>query len=95
MSRIRDSEAKSKVVILLTDGVNNTGGVSPANAADLAVSAGVKVYTIGMAGDFRPWGSQVEYEDTFDEKLLQEIADKTGGRYFKATNNTKFAEIYA
>ncbi len=95
VSRIRDSEAKSKVVILLTDGVNNTGGVSPANAADLAVSAGVKVYTIGMAGDFRPWGSQVEYEDTFDEKLLQEIADKTGGRYFKATNNTKFAEIYA
>lgn len=98
VARIKDSEAESKVVILLTDGVNNAGVVSPGNAADLAVSAGVKVYTIGMAGDFDPWAGMARRpapEDVFDAALLQDIADKTGGRYFKATNNTKFAEIFA
>lgn len=97
VARIKDSEAKSKVIILLTDGVNNAGGVSPANAADLAVSAGVKVYTIGMAGDFDPWAGRIQRpapEELFDAKLLQEIADKTGGRYYKATNNTALKEIY-
>lgn len=95
VSRIRGSEAKSKVIILLTDGVNNTGSVSPGNAAELAANAGIKVYTIGMAGDFDPWGGRARQdEETFDEKLLQEIASRTGGRYFKATNNTKFQEIY-
>ena len=98
VARIKDSEAESKVVILLTDGVNNSGNVSPMNAADLAVSAGVKVYTIGMSGNFKPFNYNLpsgSLQQTFDEDLLKKIADKTGGKYFKATDNSKFASIFA
>ena len=98
VSKIKDSDAESKVVILLTDGVNNAGNVSPMNAAELASSAGVKVYTIGMSGGFDPWGGRVQrpaLQQTFDEDLLKDIAGETGGRYYKATDNTKFAEIFA
>jgi len=96
VARLKDSEAESKVIILLTDGVNNTGNVSPTNATELAVNNGIKVYTIGMSGDWKDprWSLSIPVEDTFDEALLKEIASETGGAYFKATDNTKFAEIF-
>ena len=104
VNRLKDSRAKSKVIILLTDGVNNSGFIDPKIASELAVEYGIKVYTIGLGtngmalspssinanGTFRYSRQQVE----IDEKLLEEIADATGGQYFRATNNKKLAEIY-
>jgi Ca-activated chloride channel family protein len=104
VNRLKDSRAKSKVIILLTDGVNNSGFIDPKIASELAVEYGIKVYTIGLGtngmalspvainpnGTFRYGRQQVE----IDEKLLEEIADATGGKYFRATNNKKLAEIY-
>ncbi len=104
VNRLKDSRAKSKVIILLTDGVNNSGFIDPKIASELAVEYGIKVYTIGLGtngmalspssinpnGTFRYSRQQVE----IDEKLLEEIADATGGQYFRATNNQKLAEIY-
>ncbi|WP_400075399.1 VWA domain-containing protein [Winogradskyella sp. R77965] len=104
VNRLKDSKAKSKVVILLTDGVNNSGSVDPKTASILAVDNGIKVYTIGLGtngmalspigfnanGSFRYSRQQVE----IDEALLKEIAEDTGGKYFRATNNKKLAEIY-
>lgn len=102
VSRLAESDAPSKVVILLTDGVNNAGEVSPQMAADLAVRYGIKVYTIGVGKEGMakypvqtPWG--IQYQDVpveIDEALLKEIAQTTGGRYFRATDNTTLAEIY-
>ena len=104
VNRLKDSRAKSKVIILLTDGVNNSGFIDPKIASELAVEYGIKVYTIGLGtngmalspisinpnGTFRYGRQQVE----IDEDLLEEIADATGGKYFRATNNKKLAEIY-
>lgn len=104
VNRLKDSRAKSKVIILLTDGVNNSGFIDPKIASELAVEYGIKVYTIGLGtngmalspvainpnGSFRYGRQQVE----IDEDLLKEIADVTGGKYFRATNNKKLAEIY-
>ncbi|MAB48520.1 MAG: aerotolerance regulator BatA [Flavobacteriaceae bacterium] len=104
VNRLKDSRAKSKVIILLTDGVNNSGFIDPKIASELAVEYGIKVYTIGLGtngmalspvsinpnGTFRYGRQQVE----IDETLLKEIADATGGQYFRATNNKKLAEIY-
>ncbi|MFP4844369.1 vWA domain-containing protein [Winogradskyella sp. PE311] len=104
VNRLKDSKAKSKVIILLTDGVNNSGFIDPKIASELAVEYGVKVYTIGLGtngmalspiainpnGSFRYGRQKVE----IDEDLLNEIADVTGGKYFRATNNKKLAEIY-
>ena len=104
VNRLKDSRAKSKVIILLTDGVNNSGFIDPKIASELAVEYGIKVYTIGLGtngmalspvsinpnGTFRYGRQQVE----IDEKLLEEIAEVTGGKYFRATNNKKLAEIY-
>ncbi|WP_411894134.1 vWA domain-containing protein [Winogradskyella sp. A2] len=104
VNRLKDSRAKSKVIILLTDGVNNSGFIDPKIASELAVEYGIKVYTIGLGtngmalspisinpnGTFRYGRQQVE----IDEELLEEIADVTGGKYFRATNNKKLAEIY-
>lgn len=104
VNRLKDSRAKSKVIILLTDGVNNSGAVDPKTASFLAVDSGIKVYTIGLGtngtalspvsinpnGTFRYGRQQVE----IDEELLKEIAEVTGGKYFRATNNEKLAEIY-
>lgn len=104
VNRLKDSRAKSKVIILLTDGVNNSGFIDPKIASELAVEYGIKVYTIGLGtngmalspisinpnGSFRYGRQQVE----IDEDLLREIADVTGGKYFRATNNKKLAEIY-
>ena len=102
IARMKDSDAKSRVVILLTDGVNNRGEISPQMAAEIAKTYGVRVYTIGvgkegMAPDpvMTPWGVEVQnVKVEIDEKLLSEIAESTGGRYFRATDNTKLAEIY-
>ncbi len=104
VNRLKDSKAKSKVVILLTDGVNNAGFIEPETASDIAEQYGIKVYTIGIGtngmaefpyaiapnGQFLFRMMQVE----IDEKLLQSIARKTGGKYFRATSNSKLAKIY-
>ena len=103
VARMKDSDAKSRVVILLTDGVNNRGEVSPQMAAEIAKTYGIRVYTIGVGKEgmapypvMTPWGVEVQQVRVeIDEKLLSEIAESTGGRYFRATDNTKLAEIYA
>ena len=102
IARMKDSDAKSRVVILLTDGVNNRGEISPQMAAEIAKTYGVRVYTIGVGREgmapypvMTPWGVEVQnVKVEIDEKLLSEIAESTGGRYFRATDNTKLAEIY-
>ena len=104
VNRLKDSKATSKVIILLTDGVNNSGFIDPKIASELAVEYGIKTYTIGLGtngmalspvailpnGNFQYGRIQVE----IDEELLKEIAEATGGRYFRATNNKKLEEIY-
>ncbi|HLV70305.1 MAG TPA: VWA domain-containing protein, partial [Xanthomarina sp.] len=104
VNRLKDSKAISKVIILLTDGVNNSGFIDPKIASELAVEYGIKTYTIGLGtngmaltpmailpnGNFQYGRAQVE----IDEELLKEIAEVTGGKYFRATNNEKLAEIY-
>jgi Ca-activated chloride channel family protein len=102
VNRIKDSEAKSKVIILLTDGVNNRGEIAPATAADIAKTFGVRVYTIGVGTQGTapypvqtPFGMQ--YRDMpveIDEDILREIASATGGRYFRATDNDKLIQVY-
>ena len=103
VARLKDSDAKSKVVILLTDGVNNTGEISPQMAAEIAKTYGIRVYTIGVGANgtapypvMTPWGVETRnIQVEIDEDLLKGISDTTGGRYFRATDNTKLAEIYA
>nr|WP_299386596.1 VWA domain-containing protein [Allomuricauda sp.] len=104
VNRLKESKAISKVIILLTDGVNNSGFIEPQTAADLAVEFGIKTYTIGLGtngnaltpvgyhrdGSFRYGMQQVK----IDEELLKEIAEVTGGEYFRATDNEKLEEIY-
>ena len=103
VARMKDSDAKSRVVILLTDGVNNRGEIAPETAAEIAKTYGIRVYTIGVGANgmapypvMTPWGVDVQQVKVeIDESLLQNIASATGGRYFRATDNTKLAEIYA
>lgn len=103
VSKLKDSEAPSKVVILLTDGVNNMGEVAPLTAAEIAKNYGVRVYTIGVGANgsapypvITPWGVQMRnVRVEIDEDLLKEVAQMTGGSYFRATDNTKLAEIYS
>lgn len=103
VARMKDSDAKSRVVILLTDGVNNSGEVSPQTAAEIAKTYGIRVYTIGVGANgmapypvMTPWGMDVQQMKVeIDEALLKDIADATGGRYFRATDNTKLSEIYS
>jgi Ca-activated chloride channel family protein len=104
VNRLKDSKAKSKVIILLTDGVNNSGFIDPNTAADLAQSFGIKTYTIGLGsngnalapiainpnGTFRYGLTKVE----IDEELLESIAKLTGGIYFRATDNERLKDIY-
>lgn len=105
VNRLKESKAKSRVIILLTDGVNNTGVIDPLIAAELAAEYGIKVYTVGIGTNgmalspyaLNPDGSimyrmlQVE----IDESLMKKIAQITNGRYFRATNNQKLQQIYA
>ena len=103
VARMMDSEAPSRVVILLTDGVNNSGEVAPQTAAEIAKTYGVRVYTIGVGANgmapypvMTPWGVEMQnMQVEIDEELLKGISEATGGRYFRATDNTKLAEIYA
>jgi Ca-activated chloride channel family protein len=105
VNRLKDSKAKSKVIILLTDGVNNSGTIDPKIASELALNFGIKVYTIGLGTNgtalspvaLRPNGSFVfdRVKVEIDEKLLKDIAKVTSGKYFRATNNKKLQEIYA
>jgi len=102
VSRLKDSDAKSKVIILLTDGVNNQGAIAPATAADLAQTFGIRVYTIGVGTEGvapypmnTPFGVQLRNMPVeIDEDVLTEIAQKTGGEYFRATDNEKLKQIY-
>jgi len=104
VNRLKDSRAKSKVIILLTDGVNNSGFIDPKIASELAVEYEIKTYTIGLGSNGRaraPIGllpnGKFQYGLTkveIDEDLLKTIAEKTGGLYFRATNNKKLEEIY-
>jgi len=103
VARMADSDAKSRVVILLTDGVNNRGEIAPQTSAEIAKTYGIRVYTIGVGANgtapypvITPWGSELrDIEVEIDEDLLKEIAESTGGRYFRATDNTKLSEIYS
>jgi Ca-activated chloride channel family protein len=103
VNRIKDSEAKSKVIILLTDGVNNRGEIAPATAADIAKAYGIRVYTIGVGTQgMAPYPVQtpfgIQYQDMpveIDEGILKEISSKTGGKYFRATDNNKLVQVYA
>ena len=103
VARMMDSEAPSRVVILLTDGVNNSGEVAPQTAAEIAKTYGVRVYTIGVGANgtapypvMTPWGIELQNRQVeIDEDLLKAISEATGGRYFRATDNTKLAEIYS
>ncbi|WP_424003409.1 vWA domain-containing protein [Maribacter sp. IgM3_T14_3] len=104
VNRLKESTAKSKIIILLTDGVNNSGFIEPQTAADLAIEYAIKTYTIGLGtngnalspiaynadGSFRYGMRQVE----IDENLLKDIASATGGKYFRATDNESLEEIY-
>lgn len=102
VARLTESDAKSRVVILLTDGVNNSGEVSPQMATEIAKQYGIRVYTIGVGKEgmakypvMTPWGVQLQdVKVEIDEPLLKDIAHATGGKYFRATDNTTLAEIY-
>lgn len=102
VNRIKDSQAKSKVIILLTDGVNNRGEVAPSTAADIAKTFGVRVYTIGVGTQGMapypvqtPFGMQYQNMPVeIDEGILRDIASKTGGKYFRATDNNKLVQVY-
>ncbi len=103
VSRIKDSQAKSKVIILLTDGVNNTGEIAPVTAAEIAKTFGVRVYTIGVGTQGKaPYPFQtafgIQYQNVdvdIDEPTLKQIAALTGGQYFRATDNASLREIYS
>lgn len=104
INRLKDSKTKSKIIILLTDGVNNVGSLDPISAAEIAKSYGIKVYTVGVGTNgmanfpvakdangnivFQPQKVEI------DEKLMQEIAATTNGKYFRATDNKKLEAIY-
>ena len=102
INRIKDSQAKSKVIILLTDGSNNRGDIAPITAAEIAKTFGVRIYTIGVGTRGivnipvpTPLGIQYQQMDSqFDEKSLREIAELTGGQYYSATDNSKLRKIY-
>lgn len=103
VSRVKDSQAKSKVIILLTDGSNNAGEIAPVTAAEIAKSFGIRVYTIGVGTEGEapypyqtPFG--IQYQNVrvdIDEGTLKEIAATTGGEYFRATDNKSLKQIYA
>ena len=103
VARMKDSDAKSRVIILLTDGVNNRGEVDPSMAAEIAKTYGIRVYTIGVGREGEapypvqtPWGPDVQMMKVeIDEPLLKQIAAETDGKYFRADDNTKLAEIYS
>jgi len=102
VGRLKDSQAKSKVIILLTDGVNNAGEIDPLTAAEIAKTYGIRTYTVGVGSEGEapypvktPFGVRYQMVPVeIDEGLLKNIADITGGQYFRATNNKALDEIY-
>ncbi|MDB5143715.1 MAG: von Willebrand factor type [Mucilaginibacter sp.] len=103
VNRLKGSEAKSKVIILLTDGVNNMGSIPPLTAAEIAKQFGVRVYTVGLGTNGKapyPFKDQLGHTHyqmipvEIDEGMLGKIAGMTGGKYFRARNNTQLSEIY-
>lgn len=104
VNRIRNGQAKSKVIILLTDGSNNSGDVAPRDAASVAKAMNVRVYTIGVGSKgeieqvvgYDPFGRPItqKVKADIDEDVLQAMAQMTGGRYFRATNKSKLADIF-
>lgn len=103
INRIKDGQAKSKTIILLTDGSNNTGNVAPLTAAEIARKYGIKIYTIGIGTNGtalypqQNYFGQIEYvpqEVVIDEPTLKEIASITGGKYFRATGNNVLQEVF-
>ncbi|MDQ1266056.1 MAG: Ca-activated chloride channel [Bacteroidota bacterium] len=107
INRLKDSKAKSKVIILLTDGINNTGFIAPLTAADIAKTYGIRVYTIGVGTKgkapypfkVQTWSGQVitQYQNIdvqIDEEVLKKIASSTNGNYFRATGNKSLENIY-
>lgn len=103
INRLRESDAKSKVVILLTDGVSNRGEIAPLMAAEIAAAQGIRVYTIGVGSEgMAPYPAVdmfgqitfVQQKVEIDEKTLEQIASMTGGRYFRATDKSKLQAIY-
>src|SRR5699024_6035065 len=104
INRVKDSDAKSKVIILLTDGENNTGFIDPMTASEMAKSLGIRVYTIGIGTNgmamshvsINPDGSYrfANIQVVIDEELMMEIAKETGGKYYRATSLDKLEEIY-
>lgn len=104
VNRLKESDSPSKVIILLTDGVNNSGQIDPMGAAQIAADYGIRVYTIGvgtkgvaLSPTVNEWGavSFVQAKVEIDEDILTKIAQTTGGQYFRATDNTSLQEIYA
>jgi Ca-activated chloride channel family protein len=105
VNRLRESEAKSKVVILLTDGMNNAGTVQPLDAAQIAEQLGIRVYTIGVGTRGKALTPVARYPDgqyrfdmvdvEIDEKMMKQVADMTGGAYFRATDADQLKAIYA
>ncbi|MGH8015996.1 MAG: vWA domain-containing protein, partial [Candidatus Zixiibacteriota bacterium] len=103
VNRLRESPSKSKVIVLLTDGDNNTGEIDPITAANLAAAFDIKIYTIGAG---KPGNAMFPYQDPIfgkryvyqptkiDEEALKEIAEKTGGKYFRARSGEELEEIY-
>ena len=102
ISRLKDSQAKSKVIILLTDGSNNRGEISPTTAAEMAKSFGIRVYTIGVGTNgTAPYPVQTAYGKQYinvaveiDENVLRQIAQTANGQYYRATSNSKLKEVY-
>lgn len=103
VKRLKDIQAKSKIIILLTDGQNNAGKISPETAAEMAKSFGIKIYTIGAGSKGKapflvdtPFGQRYIYQEVdIDEDALKKIANNTGGKYFRATDTTSLKEIYS
>ena len=102
VNRLKDSKAKSKIIILLTDGINNAGEIDPITAANIAQTFGIRVYTVGVGSEGKapypfqtPFGIQYQMVPVqIDEAILQQVSDITDGHYFRATNNKKLEEIY-
>jgi Ca-activated chloride channel family protein len=103
VNRLKESKAVSKVIILLTDGINNTGALDPLSSAEIAKVFGIRIYTIGVGTDaaYAPYPVQtpfgIQYQNMevkIDEELLQQVAAGTDGKYFRATNNQKLRDIY-
>jgi len=102
VNRLKESESMSKVIILLTDGVNNQGSIPPLTASEIAREFGIRVYTVGMGTKGEapmpiktPFGVQYQYQQVeIDEETLEQIAENTGGKYYRATSNNSLREVY-